>query len=466
MNHDPIFKSLRTETLKQIAEHLNWNPLVSPAPAKMFSQLNAAERLEWLDVHRFDLEDHISWVGTPIFSYALGNGKSYSQIVADVAQQLGVGLAAEASAAEVEMKLLEKLWANTLARLTTEQREELLAKITEQFGSLVGKELLGFTGLAKGQLSGLGVYVLSSTVLGALDSALGLGLGFGLFTGLSSVISLALGPIGWAALGLSTVRKLGGPNYKKLLPVVILVASERSGGQQCAPQPKVSSPKPSSVIPAKAVHPDTPVRTYSKREKTTFRLSPENRELCTLTEEFFSGGHFLELSDADQQVILELRLERAAAEREAAPTAKPLKQVQEKEARDERKHEEAVARSPKNGKLKFDAAVSKRSQQYARLLRNLEFDTAAVERLERFATAGGSSQMDDKLGLMNAGQVVYRDAISDTDPKTYEAKAGYDYRIYFYRDGSKVRIRLVGDKGTQESDINQLRRKAASQSAL
>jgi hypothetical protein len=31
-------------------------------------------------------------------------------------------------------------------------------------------------------------------------------------------------------LGLITIRKLGGPNYKKLLPVVILIASERAGG--------------------------------------------------------------------------------------------------------------------------------------------------------------------------------------------------------------------------------------------
>ncbi len=79
--------------------------------------------------------------------------------------------------------------------------------------------------------------------------------------------------------------------------------------------------------------------------------------------------------------------------------------------------------------------------------------------------AGGSSQIDEKLGLMNAGQVIYRESIPDTQPKTYEAKAGYDYRIYYYPNGPKIRIRLIGDKGTQESDINQLRRETTSRCA-
>jgi uncharacterized protein YaaW (UPF0174 family) len=458
---------------------------------KGLSQLDAAERLNWLDVHRIDLEEHISWVGTPIFSYALGNRQSYSQIAADLAEQLGVKVTIGAGASEIEMEILEKLWADTWARLTVKQREELLAKVAEQFGASVGKELVGFAGLATAQLSGFGVYVLGSTLLGGLNAALGLGLSFGVFTGLSSAISIVIGPIGWAALGLYTIRKLGGPNYKKLLPIVILVASDRAGGiQQSAlrlappPQPeitavdlkvnipeawnqnrKASSPAPTNVISEKAFRRDAIVNTYSKREKTTFRLRPENRELCMLTEEFFPGGHFLDLSDTDQQFILQFRLERTEAEREAIREAEELKLVQAKEARKERKREESVARSSKRHKLKLDTAVQKRRKHYASLLRNLEFDSAAVERLELLATAGGTSQIEDKLGLMNAGQVIYRDSIPDTDPKTYEAKAGYDYRIYYYRNGPKIRIRLVGDKGTQESDISQLQRKPFIQSA-
>lgn len=488
MNHDSIFQTLHVETLNQIVEHLKWNPLVSPSPSKALAQLNTAERLDWLNEHRPDLEEHISWVGTPIFSYALGNGKSYSQIVADLAEQLDVKVAAGASIAEIEIGLLEKLWADTLARLTVEQREELMAKVAEQFGPSVKKELVGFAGLAAAQLSGFGVYVLGSTLLGAINSALGLGLSFGAFTGLSSVISLVIGPIGWAALGLYTIRKLGSPNYKKLLPVVILIASERAGCLQqgahlaSSPkpptatvaswtldipeawkqQPKRLPPKPKSVTPEKPFLRDSPVRTYSKLEKTTFRLRPENRDLCTLTEELFRDVHFLELSETDQQPIRELLLERAEAEQEAKRAAEELKEVQAKHARKERKHEESAAHSSKKLKLKLDAAIQKRSKHHTSLLRNLEFDTAAVERIELLAAAGGTPQIDEKLGLMNAGQVIYRESIPDTQPKTYEAKAGYDYRIYYCPNGTKIRIRLIGDKGTQPADINQLQRKATT----
>jgi uncharacterized protein YaaW (UPF0174 family) len=69
--------------------------------------------------------------------------------------------------------------------------------------------------------------MLASTLLGAINGALGLGLGFVAFAGLSSFISTVIGPPGWAALGVLAVFKLGRPNYKKLLPVVILIALYR-----------------------------------------------------------------------------------------------------------------------------------------------------------------------------------------------------------------------------------------------
>src|ERR1039458_5829812 len=231
MTHDSIFEPLRPDTLNQIATFLSWDPLVSSAPTKLLSQLDTGERLRWLDGHRADLEKHISWVGTPIVSYALGNGKGYRQIVADLSEQLGVKVSGWESAAEIEVNLVRKVWADTVARLTPEQREELLAKvrsIAEQFGPSVGKELVGFAGLAAAQLSGFGVYMAGSTLLGTLNSALGLGLGFGAFTGLSQVIAVVIGPIGWVALGLYTIKKLGGPNYKKLLPIVLLIADRKS----------------------------------------------------------------------------------------------------------------------------------------------------------------------------------------------------------------------------------------------
>jgi uncharacterized protein YaaW (UPF0174 family)/putative component of toxin-antitoxin plasmid stabilization module len=470
MASDPIFRTLTPEVLDQIAKYLNWDPLVLKSPARLLSQCDSKERLTKLGSQRAELERYISWVGTPIFSYALGNAKSYDQIVADVAEQVGVPASPSISTAEIESKLLQKLWKDTLSGLSFEQREELQAKVeaaAAQYGTSVKKEMVGFAGLAAAQMSGFGVYVMGSTLLGALNSALGMGLGFGAFTGLSSAISIMIGPVGWAAIGLYTLKKLGVPNYKKLLPVVILIASQRGGGAAAAPS-SASRPSSPSAVPTVVVEPPKPispeltlqihVRRYSKAEKTTFQLRPENRALCQIAKEFFPGTYFLDLSDNDRQAIREIKEEREQAEAKEKRAAEQHSIDDRKEARKERKREQTAARAAKKQDRKAEAALAKLTKDYSRLLRNLEFDPEAVERLERLAKAGANAQIDEKLGLMNIGQVVYRHSISDTDPPVYEAKAGYDYRIYYDRNGSKLRIRLVGDKGTQDADIAQLRR--------
>jgi hypothetical protein len=348
---------------------------------------------------------------------------------------------------------------------------------------------VGFAGLAAAQLSGFGVYMAGSTLLGTLNSALGLGLGFGAFTGLSQVIAVVIGPIGWVALGLYTIKKLGGPNYKKLLPIVLLIASERARGMHQVPPalllppaqtstatkqtlpiperqdhgrlPPTALPSEPMAAAARGAQPVPSIRRYSKAEKTNFELRPENRELCKLMEELWAGTHFLELSLEQQQTIREWRQEQIESEIESKRAAEEPKRVQANDARKQRKQREAIEHSDKKQRRKHELAVQKLGNNYGKLLRNLEFDFEVLERLETLAVQGGASQIDDKLGLMNVGSVIYRDSISGTKPKLYEERAGYDYRVYFYPNGPKIRIRLVGDKGTQPADIEQLRRRAA-----
>ncbi len=494
MVSDPIFLTLDSHVLDQITQYLKWDPLFSTSPAKLLSQCYSKEREAWLDAHRAELERHISWVGTPIFSYALGNAKSYHQIVSDVAAQVGVPVCVSMSTTEAETALVQKLWTDTLSRLSEAERNALLAKvqaIATQYGTSAKKEIVGFAGLAAAQMSGFGVYVLGSTLLGALNSALGLGLGFGAFTGLSSAISIVIGPIGWAALGLYTIKNLGAPNYKKLLPVVILIASQRGGARGPAHELTAAVLPPPPVVASTAsvftnqsedilgiFETDThgprlgkrPVsavdaRRYSKAEKTSFQLLSENRALCQITAEIFPEMHFLDLSEEDQQIIREMRTEREQAEEEQKRIFEQREAADRKEARKRRKREEREERAAKKQSFKTGASVAKRAKDYSRLLRNLEFAPEAVERLELLASKGAIYQVDEKLGLMNVGQVLYHDSITGTHPPICEDKAGYDYRIYYQRNGSKLRICLVGDKGTQEDDIAQLKRKTPSHAA-
>jgi uncharacterized protein YaaW (UPF0174 family) len=428
----------------------------------LLSQFDPVARLAWLDAHRAELEQQVSWVGTPIFSYALGNAKDYRQIVVDVAAQLGASAPAGAHVAEIEAKLLEKLWSDVLSRLTEKEREELLAKVeavASNYGPSAKKEMAGFVGLAAAQMSGFGVYLLGSTLLGAVNSALGLGLGFGAFTGLSSLISVAIGPIGWAAMGLFAIRKLGAANYKKLLPVVILIAVERAGGALLPPtQALLGAPTRSGPTASAAIlSPNAASLITAEVEKDIFDLKPENRELLGVVRTVCPESHFLDLSPDLQQVVRDLLSEKLKSDKETEQPTVEAKQAISKEKRKRNGGDQGEARLAGKQASRTEGDIIKLRRHYAGLLRNLEFDDAAIERLS-FLQESQIGPVRDKLGILNLGEFVYRDAIANTDPKIYEVKAGYEYRIYFCPNGKKYRIRLIGDKGTQESDLRLLRK--------
>jgi len=92
-------------------------------------------------------------------------------------------------------------------------------------GSVIGT-------LTAANLSGFGVYVLATSTLGAITGAIGLTLPFAAYTGLSSVISTVLGPVGWAATGIYAVYKLNDVNYKRIIPAIIYINWLRESTQK------------------------------------------------------------------------------------------------------------------------------------------------------------------------------------------------------------------------------------------
>jgi uncharacterized protein YaaW (UPF0174 family) len=223
---DPIFQTMPSEALFEVAHHLSFKPIFSEKPLRYVKLLHREEQLRWFDTHRLQIEDEVCRLG----SWTLGETKTYARIVRDLAKKLRVKHPASADTAAIERAILASLWNDTIAQLTSEQIAKLKTKASEMAasqGKNLSTELAGFAVITGAQLSGFGVYLLGSTLLGAVNGALGLGLGFGAFTGLSSAISTMIGPAGWALLGLATLVKLGAPNYKKILPIVILVAIHR-----------------------------------------------------------------------------------------------------------------------------------------------------------------------------------------------------------------------------------------------
>lgn len=222
---DPVFRMLPSEVLPDLAKCLSYDPWTSELRPRLVRSLPEEERLRWFDTHRGEIEHEFCRVG----SWTFGETKTYAEIVQNLGNKLGIKRLNGNSAA-TERAIIAKMWNETLARLTPEQAEDLKARaanVAAEHGKNFGGELTTAAAMSAAQLSGFGVYMLGSTLLGGLNSALGLGLGFGAFTSLSSGIATVIGPIGWTCLGLFTIFRLGSPNYKKILPAVILIAINR-----------------------------------------------------------------------------------------------------------------------------------------------------------------------------------------------------------------------------------------------
>jgi len=153
---------------------------------------------------------------------------SYREVVCDVAQKVGIKLLQrQTPTAEIEWSLIQSRWQAALNAASPEER----ARLVEQFGAehrKFGRKLViagGSMGAAK--LSGFGVYLAASTLMGGATSVMGITLPFAAYTGMSSAIAILLGPVGWVALIGGALGYLGRVNFRITIPAVFGIAAVR-----------------------------------------------------------------------------------------------------------------------------------------------------------------------------------------------------------------------------------------------
>jgi uncharacterized protein YaaW (UPF0174 family) len=157
-----------------------------------------------------------------------GRGVPYDEVVRDVAAKLKQPKLTEtATTYDRERQILTAAFERMLAEASPEQREAILAELASKQGGSVGVGA-GAAALVVANLSGFALYTVASSALAAITGAVGLTLPFATYMGLSSVIAAVTGPVGWAALGVWAVASLGGANYKKTIPAVMLVGTVRT----------------------------------------------------------------------------------------------------------------------------------------------------------------------------------------------------------------------------------------------
>lgn len=162
--------------------------------------------------------------------------KSWKQVVTDVADHVGIDWLAtlngrkwkDLKTEEIETAVVVKLFQDMLDKLTPEQRQKLIMEMQrDNDDPRLETLLMGGGAMTLARMSGFGVYLMASTMLGGLTSALGITLPFAIYMGMSQTIALVLGPVGWVALAGGAIFALNQPNWNRLTLAVLYISAIR-----------------------------------------------------------------------------------------------------------------------------------------------------------------------------------------------------------------------------------------------
>lgn len=252
-----------------ILENLKRNSMPSKfisngALREVLKQATDDERLSLTKILDSDRSEPYSYIklqeeicdqgGHSVVSFFRGQGTGYLDIVDDVADELKIRnipsymfevkyfdeienlrfskeearKKGEEYALKTEEKIILKLLEMVYEQLDETKKEEFdrqINKVAQKFDSNITKGLSGTAGLMTlGNLGGFATYTFLTTSLSTISMGT---LGFGAYTAATSLLSVVLGPIGWAGLGIAGVFALGRPSYAKLMPIVAIVGAIR-----------------------------------------------------------------------------------------------------------------------------------------------------------------------------------------------------------------------------------------------
>lgn len=165
-----------------------------------------------------------------IFKKEIDADRIYKELVRRTARKLRIKHLPFETTSAIEVKISQKVIKTVWERLTPDQKKELedtLRREADKYDKKADLIASGsiFASLTAAKLSGLGVYILASTALSALQ----IGVGSLAYTALSSAFSIIIGPVGWIGAGLFTIWKLDQPNFRKIIPAMIFISAMRTG---------------------------------------------------------------------------------------------------------------------------------------------------------------------------------------------------------------------------------------------
>ena len=136
---------------------------------------------------------------------------------------------------QMEDELIGHVWKGIREKLTPEQLQQIEAAVREQHTHGGATAKAGgdvFAALTAAQLSGFGVYLAATTIVGILTHAVGVTLPFAFYTGMTSALNFVIGPEGFAIMAAVVLAGAARKNWDKIIPFIIYSRAIRENRQR------------------------------------------------------------------------------------------------------------------------------------------------------------------------------------------------------------------------------------------
>ena len=157
-----------------------------------------------------------------------GEGPAYKEIVCDVADKLKAPFNKNSDIEKVEDAIIETVLTQALEKMSESEKQELLKEVGYGKNYSITGPALTTAFITLFRMGGFRSYQLTVVIANAIvKTVLGHGLRLGANAGLTKIMSILTGPIGWIITGIWTVIDIAGPATRVTVPAVIYIAMLR-----------------------------------------------------------------------------------------------------------------------------------------------------------------------------------------------------------------------------------------------
>ena len=114
-----------------------------------------------------------------------------------------------------------------------------LSEVMDHCDSLapsIGPSKMAVSAMSLANIAAFSLYTSSTMALSFTVGMLGITLPFAMYKGMTTFISVIIGPLGWAAIGGAFAWKLMSPDWERLKCALLYIVSVRSRGSSLHPE--------------------------------------------------------------------------------------------------------------------------------------------------------------------------------------------------------------------------------------